>query len=163
MRGLVVAASPHTRAGVACKPAMGMAFAAGTTDGPGAFDFKQSDTNGTAFWRLVRNFIQKPSAEQMACHAPKPILLDVGDMHFPYDWAPAIVEIGILRAGQFAILAVPGEFTTMSGRRLRAAVRDTVRLGECFSVFVGRSPSGIGPPGGVNRKQGRRGPGLLLS
>ncbi|KAL6771623.1 hypothetical protein ACKKBG_A27130 [Auxenochlorella protothecoides x Auxenochlorella symbiontica] len=126
MRGLVVAASPHTRAGVACKPAMGMAFAAGTTDGPGAFDFKQSDTNGTAFWRLVRNFIQKPSAEQMACHAPKPILLDVGDMHFPYDWAPAIVEIGILRAGQFAILAVPGEFTTMSGRRLRAAVRDTV-------------------------------------
>ena len=24
-----------------CKPAMGFSFAAGTTDGPGAFDFKQ--------------------------------------------------------------------------------------------------------------------------
>lgn len=47
--------------------------------GPGAFDFTQGDTNGTAFWRLVRNFIQKPTAEQEACHAPKPILLDVGE------------------------------------------------------------------------------------
>ena len=47
--------------------------------GPGAFDFVQSDTNGTAFWRLVRNFIRKPSKEQEACHAPKPILLDVGE------------------------------------------------------------------------------------
>lgn len=47
--------------------------------GPGAFDFVQSDTNGTAFWRLVRNFITKPTKEQEACHAPKPILLDVGE------------------------------------------------------------------------------------
>jgi neutral ceramidase len=47
--------------------------------GPGAFDFTQSDTNGTAFWRLVRNFITKPTPEQEACHAPKPILLDVGE------------------------------------------------------------------------------------
>ena len=27
-----------------CPPAMGEAFAAGTTDGPGAFDFKQGET-----------------------------------------------------------------------------------------------------------------------
>jgi len=47
-------------------------------------------------------------------------------MHFPYDWAPSIVEIQILRVGQFVILAVPGELTTMSGRRLVAAVRDVV-------------------------------------
>ncbi len=47
--------------------------------GPGAFDFVQSDTNGTAFWRLVRNFIRKPTKQQEDCHAPKPILLDVGE------------------------------------------------------------------------------------
>jgi hypothetical protein len=47
--------------------------------GPGAFDFVQSDTNGTAFWRLVRNFITKPTKEQEECHSPKPILLDVGE------------------------------------------------------------------------------------
>lgn len=35
---------------------------------------------------------------------------------------PSIVEIQILRAGQLVILCVPGEFTTMAGRRLREAV-----------------------------------------
>jgi hypothetical protein len=46
--------------------------------GPGAFDFTQGDTNGTMFWRLVRDFLSDPSAEQIACHAPKPILLNTG-------------------------------------------------------------------------------------
>jgi len=78
MGGLEVEESAFTRAGRTCKASMGFAFAAGTTDGPGAFDFTQSDTNGTAFWRLVRNFITKPSKEQEECHKPKPILLDVG-------------------------------------------------------------------------------------
>ncbi|GAB4823044.1 hypothetical protein N2152v2_010090 [Parachlorella kessleri] len=126
MRSIQVEASEHTREGKTCLPAMGMAFAAGTTDGPGAFDFVQSDTNGTAFWRLVRNFIRKPTKQQEDCHAPKPILLDVGEMHYPYEWVPYIVEIQILRVGQLVILCVPGEFTTMSGRRLRNAVRDMV-------------------------------------
>ena len=32
-----------------CKPAMGYSFAAGTTDGPGAFDFKQGDNSVNYF------------------------------------------------------------------------------------------------------------------
>ena len=75
---------------------------------------------------LVRDFITTPTAEQERCHAPKPILLDVGEMHYPYEWAPSIVEISIVRIGNFVILAVPGELTTMSGRRLLRAVRDRV-------------------------------------
>lgn len=47
-------------------------------------------------------------------------------MHFPYEWVPYIVEIHILRLGSFAILAVPGELTTMAGRRLVAAVRSVI-------------------------------------
>ena len=39
-----------------------------------------------------------------------------------------MVEISVLRAGQLVVLAVPGEFTTMAGRRLRAAVYEMVRL-----------------------------------
>ena len=57
--------------------------------GPGAFDFRQGDTNGTAFWRLVRHFIHEPSAAQAACHAPKPILLDTGSLNIPYAWCEA--------------------------------------------------------------------------
>ena len=40
---------------------------------------------------------------------------------------PAIVDIQILRVGQLVILCVPGEFTTMAGRRIKAAIRDQVR------------------------------------
>lgn len=58
--------------------------------GPGAFDFRQGDTHGTAFWRLVRHFIHEPSAAQAACHAPKPILLDTGSLNIPYAWCGAL-------------------------------------------------------------------------
>ena len=132
MSNVTVRASETTRAGTTCKPAMGFSFAAGTTDGPGAFDFQQSDTHGSAFWKLVRDFITTPTAEQERCHAPKPILLDVGEMHYPYEWAPSIVEISIIRIGNFVILAVPGELTTMSGRRLLRAVRD--RVSEAWGI-----------------------------
>lgn len=105
-----------------CPAAMGFGFAAGTTDGPGAFDFKQGDNTGNPFWKLVRNLLKTPSKEQKDCQQPKPILLDTGEMKLPYDWAPSILPVQILKIGQMVILSVPGEFTTMAGRRLRDAV-----------------------------------------
>ncbi|XP_059626545.1 neutral ceramidase 1-like isoform X2 [Cornus florida] len=121
-----------------CPAAMGFAFAAGTTDGPGAFDFQQGDDKGNLFWRLVRNFLKTPKKEQIDCQHPKPILLDTGEMKEPYDWAPSILPIQILRIGQLVILSVPGEFTTMAGRRLRDAVKTVLTSGghEEFSGNV---------------------------
>ncbi|XP_073006733.1 neutral ceramidase-like [Typha latifolia] len=112
-----------------CPAAMGFAFAAGTTDGPGAFDFKQGDDTGNPFWKLVRNLIKAPGKEQIACQQPKPILLDTGEMKIPYAWAPSILPIQIIRLGQVVILSVPGEFTTMAGRRLRDAVKEVLTSG----------------------------------
>jgi neutral ceramidase len=109
-----------------CSPAMGYAFAAGTTDGPGAFDFKQGTTTGNPFWDTISHILAKPSAETEACHKPKQILLDTGDISKPYDWDPHTVPVQILRVGRLFILAVPAELTTMSGRRLRNAVKDTL-------------------------------------
>ncbi|VAI12260.1 unnamed protein product [Triticum turgidum subsp. durum] len=71
-----------------CPAAMGFSFAAGTTDGPGAFDFKQGDDK------------------------------------------PAILPIQIIRIGQLVILSVPGELTTMAGRRLRDAVKNVLISGS---------------------------------
>lgn len=119
-----------------CPAAMGFAFAAGTTDGPGAFDFKQGDNNGNAFWRLVRNVLKTPTKEQVECQKPKPVLLDTGEMKLPYDWAPSILPIQILRIGQMVILSVPGEFTTMAGRRLRDAVKAEFK-GNVHVVIAG--------------------------
>lgn len=110
-----------------CKPAMGFSFAAGTTDGPGAFDFKQGDKSGNKFWNFITNFLHSPSKEQTECHFPKPILLDTGEMESPYEWQPQIVETQILQIGQFLIVALPGEFSTMAGRRLRNSIIETFK------------------------------------
>lgn len=72
-----------------CKPALGYSFAGGTTDGPGQLDFKQGDNStGNIFWNIVRGVIAEPNEQQIACHKPKPILLDTGDDTFPYAWSP---------------------------------------------------------------------------
>jgi hypothetical protein len=97
--------------------------------GPGALDFIQGDTQGTPFWRMVRSFISAPTPQQEACQAPKPILLNTGSMNIPYAWQPATTEIALLRAGQLLIACVPGELTTMAGRRLRKAIYDNVKVG----------------------------------
>ena len=67
-----------------CPAAMGYSFAAGTTDGPGDFDFTQGTNSTNPFWNIVTNILKKPSEEQKACHAPKPILLDTGEVLKPF-------------------------------------------------------------------------------
>ncbi|XP_050294251.1 neutral ceramidase [Anthonomus grandis grandis] len=109
-----------------CLPAMGYAFAAGTTDGPGEFDFKQASTSDNPFWNIVRDFIFPPKPEDIECHYPKPILMNTGRLTIPYSWQPKIVSTQILLLGNFALIAVPGEFTTMSGRRLRDTVQKSL-------------------------------------
>lgn len=111
-----------------CNAALGYSFAAGTTDGPGAFDFTQGSTNSTQLWNAVRNLLRKPSDELRECHRPKPIVLATGEMDFPYLWHPRIVPTQIFSIGQLTIVGLPGEFTTMSGRRVREAVRDELRV-----------------------------------
>lgn len=46
-------------------------------------------------------------------------LLNTGYASQPYDWSPKMVDIQIFKAGQLVLLIVPGEFTTMAGRRIR--------------------------------------------
>lgn len=110
-----------------CRASLGYSFAAGTTDGPGAFDFQQGDTASSRYWNMVRDFLRRPSEEQKECHHPKPILLSTGEMDFPYMWHPKIVPTQIMMIGQLAIVGLPGEFTTMAGRRVRNVVLDTLK------------------------------------
>eukprot|EP00075_Anas_platyrhynchos_P004629 XP_012952758.2 putative neutral ceramidase C [Anas platyrhynchos] len=107
-----------------CKPALGYSFAAGTIDGVGAFNFTQGSVEGDPFWDQIRDqLLGQPSNETKACHEPKPVLFSTGEMTWPHPWHPDIVDVQIATIGSLAIVAVPGEFTTMSGRRLREAVK----------------------------------------
>ncbi|KAL6705031.1 hypothetical protein ACN47E_007434 [Coniothyrium glycines] len=111
-----------------CPAAMGNSFAAGTSDGPGAFDFVQNDPGAPSnpFWNLVGSAIAPPSKKQKECQYPKPVLLNVGEANTPYAWSPNIVDIQTLRVGQLVIIVSPGEATTMSGRRWREAVHNQI-------------------------------------
>ena len=109
-----------------CPAAMGYSFAAGTSDGPGAFDFKQAqpgDPNANPLWAVVGNALHDPNKTQEECQGVKPILLDVGETSTPYAWSPNIVDVQLFRVGQFFIVVSPGEATTMSGRRWRETVQ----------------------------------------
>lgn len=113
-----------------CPAALGYSFAAGTSDGPGAFDFTQNnpgEPSASPVWTVVSGLLKAPSEEQKRCHFPKPILLDVGEMTKPYQWTPNVVDIQIFRVGQFFIIVSPGEATTMAGRRWKAAVHDSAK------------------------------------
>lgn len=52
-----------------CAGALGYSFAAGTTDGPGMFDFAQGETSGNAFWDTIRNLLKRPTPELLDCQS----------------------------------------------------------------------------------------------
>ncbi|XP_004440055.1 PREDICTED: neutral ceramidase isoform X2 [Ceratotherium simum simum] len=107
-----------------CKPALGYSFAAGTIDGVGGLNFSQGTVEGNPFWDTIRDqILGNPSEEIKECHKPKPILFHTGELSIPHPWHPDIVDIQIITLGSLAITAIPGEFTTMSGRRFREAVQ----------------------------------------
>ncbi|XP_060883526.1 neutral ceramidase [Labrus mixtus] len=116
-----------------CKPALGHSFAAGTTDGGGDLNFTQGAVEGDPFWDGIRDaLVGEPSNETQECHYPKPILFSTGEMNWPLPWHPQIVDVQIITIGSVAIVAVPGEMTTMSGRRLREAVKQELQSEGAF-------------------------------
>ncbi|CAI7652007.1 unnamed protein product [Penicillium bialowiezense] len=114
----------------ACPAALGYSFAAGTTDGPGDFDFTQNSSSpsaGNLLWQAARAFIHQPTPEQQECQGAKNILLDVGTLTQPYAWAADIVDIQVLRVGQLFIIISTSEATTMSGRRWKEAIAENAK------------------------------------
>ncbi|KAH6652701.1 neutral/alkaline non-lysosomal ceramidase [Truncatella angustata] len=124
-----------------CPAALGYSFAAGTSDGPGAFDFTQHDggPNTTSpVWQVVGGLLKAPSEQQKACHGAKPILLDVGEVTSPYLWTPNVVDVQVFRVGQLVIIVSAGEATTMAGRRWKSAVGKEITA--LFANEVSSSP-----------------------
>lgn len=107
-----------------CPAALGLSFGGGTTDGSGGLNFHQGMNGSYPFWSMVFGHLSLPTRAQKACHAPKPIMLNTGNVKLPYDWDPITVPLSIFQVGTLFILNVPSEFTTMAGRRLRKAVQE---------------------------------------
>ena len=126
-----------------CQAALGYAFGAGTTDGPGLeIFFHQGQLETDPFINLLRNIIKRPSKAMTACQKPKPILLAVG-LNKPA-WVPHNMPVQIFKIGHLVIAGVPGEFTTMSGRRLKKLLQDTFQDQANQVVIAGLSNSYAG-------------------
>ncbi|KAJ3106071.1 hypothetical protein HDU97_007074 [Phlyctochytrium planicorne] len=115
---------PNGKTVKTCKPSMGQSFAAGTVDGTVGLATPNSTAN--PILTFVRDLVfTRPSDELLNCQFPKPVLLPTGEATFPYGWQPTILPLQILRIGNgLAIVGFPSEITTMSGRRVRKAVKD---------------------------------------
>lgn len=91
-------------------------------------DFTQGTTTDNPLWNAVRNFLAHPTEDDILCQSPKPILLATGRVKFPYSWQPKIVPTQLFQIGDIVITALPGEFTTMSGRRVRSSIKEASSL-----------------------------------
>jgi neutral ceramidase len=142
-----------------CAPAIGLSKVAGSTeDGPGLLFIKEGMNIG-GLVKLVMKFIH---SQGDACHKEKQIVLYAGKQKIRLSidlpgnlpiplckvdvyWTPVVLPLQIIRIGQLAILAVPCEFTTMSGRRLRKTVKgalssaniDELVVASCSNAFSG--------------------------
>jgi len=124
---------PNGTSANTCPAALGFSFAAGTTDGPGTFDFTQNDPDepGNPMWKVVGGLVKIPSRKQVRCHGRKPILLDVGEQDNPYPWSPNIVDFQMFRVGNLGIIVSAGEATIMAGRRWKAVLaQELEKVGE---------------------------------
>jgi neutral ceramidase len=93
---------------------------------------------------MIKNAVQKPSHEQASCQYPKPILLDTGEIKILKPWQPVILDVQLFRIGNVFIYAVPAEFTTMSGRRLKDAIKKAVikyGLGDQDTTIIHSGPA----------------------
>jgi neutral ceramidase len=117
----VVVEHEYTKSGrqKTCYAAIGLSMLAGAPeDGPGIGSEGKTCENLS---RFITGLLCKPD-EDRACHGAKPIVLATGKKS-PVPATPEVLPLQIVRIGQLALAALPAEFTTMSGRRVRAALQ----------------------------------------
>ena len=120
-----------------CPSAFGYAFAAGSTeDGGGHPMFKEGmKIRNTMVDNLVKEQfdVPEPSDRCRECHGEKAILFATGESEPPQQ--TQVVPMTLARIGQLTLVAVPAEFSTMAGRRLRESVASTMG-GESATVVI---------------------------
>jgi neutral ceramidase len=77
---------------------------------------------------------QRAAAREHEGHHPKPVLLMPGIV--PRPAVPQVLPVQLLRIGTFGILGIPGELTTMAGRRLRSTLLDVISAAGVTDVAL---------------------------
>jgi neutral ceramidase len=106
--------------------AVGYSFTAGTADGI-AFGMQfQGKTEVNPVVERVSKIFANYSDDFQLAQGNKPILIPVG-LTQPRSMVPQVMSIQLIQIGQVAIIAFPGEITTMGGRRLKKTIADALQ------------------------------------
>jgi neutral ceramidase len=154
---------PRSEAQRTCKPAAGVSFAGGAEDGrgpteegltcPRGFGDLFSDV-GRAFSAIGHGALPPELFIPVGCwnplyawrgydcHEEKPLLLPstIAPIDGTQGLEPATLPVQIIVLGSLAVIGLPWEVTTMSGRRMRDAVLDALEdAGVDYAVIAGLS------------------------
>lgn len=112
--------------------ALGIDFTRGTLDGEALPQF------AIDAFRALNGLVDDPVTDEFErWHYPKEVVLTTGTPALEgMTWTPQILPISILRIGKVAILAVPGEFTSVAGWRLRKTV-ESILGPETHAIIAG--------------------------
>lgn len=130
-----------TRAGRqrTCPSAFGYSFAAGSAeDGGGHPLFHEGMKESRPVMdTIVRTTMPalSPTPELRECQQPKAILFATGLAKPPAQ--EQVLPLGLVRIGQLVLVVGPAEFTTMAGRRIRAAVAEELGVAPHYVVIAG--------------------------
>jgi neutral ceramidase len=122
-----------------CPSALGYSFAAGSTEDGGGHPLfhegmKESIPVIDAMARM--NFPGlEPTDQLRRCQKPKAILLATGLAKPPAQ--EQVLPIGVAKIGRLVLAVGPAEFTTMAGRRIRAALSKELGVEERYVVIAG--------------------------
>jgi neutral ceramidase len=124
-----------------CPSAWGYAFAAGSeAEGGGIPVFREgmtkSDPAVDAVVRLALPQV-RTTPEFLECQKPKAVLIASGLANPPMH--EQVLPLALVRIGQLAFVVGPAEFTTMSGRRFRAAVARELGIDPRYVIVAGYS------------------------
>ncbi len=122
-----------------CPSALGYSFAAGSTEDGGGhplFHEGMKEPNPFIDGLARMNFPNlSPTEALRKCQKPKAILLATGLARPPAQ--EQVLPVGLVRIGQVLLAVGPAEFTTMAGRRIRAAVARELGIEPRYVVIAG--------------------------
>jgi neutral ceramidase len=122
-----------------CPSALGYSFAAGSTEDGGGhplFHEGMKETNPMIDAMARANFPGQGATEELRrCQKPKAILLATGLAKPPAH--EQVLPMGLVRIGQLVLAVCPAEFTTMAGRRIRAALGKELGIDPRYVVIAG--------------------------
>lgn len=117
-------AQPHTT----CPAAYKSAFAAGSTeDGGGGDGLGVKEGQSNALLAALGYVVFWPSAELIRCQGNKEVTIPMGTTK-PYPMSPEVLPLEVVKLGQLALVALPGEFTITSGYRIKRTLAQTLQI-----------------------------------